>query len=511
MTNYDRLIICINSLHYLQEKTYKVVIIDEIETLLNKWFDNDTLKESKLICWTVFLNVLRKAEKVIFLDAFTSKMTLNFIKSLNEQNEYKIVERINQQSTREIEFIKNLSHWLKDIVNTMNEGKKVFIFYPLKDGNHKLPSMQELHHIIQAQTGKMNGVFYNADVGCKTLKGLDNVNEAWSNADFVITNSKITVGVNYDYDLNHFDNVYLCVADFSSARDIIQVSYRCRQLISNQIKICYLDSYNKKTAFNDDSCLVGFCPVYQSLIEDIRIEKEAPLKQSILHFCNLANYKVKAGETALEGELEAYYKKIFDDTTLGYNYETIPIITTEQCQDLQFKIFEDTATLDDKIAIKKYFYNNQFVNNPSLECMQIGWDKRYDVFFKRVGELTDNDDNIFEKIRLFNKWESVFPSDIDFNKVKLNDELINLIFDKPTKEEEIISPTFQRFLFKDLKKNSSHKCIVKSMYNTRFGKNIVGSVVDKSNNSKMTIKDEVRDMYEFCLTHQFRYLSLIHI
>ena len=34
MANYNKIIICINSLHYLEDKKYKVVVVDEIETLL---------------------------------------------------------------------------------------------------------------------------------------------------------------------------------------------------------------------------------------------------------------------------------------------------------------------------------------------------------------------------------------------------------------------------------------------------------------------------------------------
>ena len=37
LSNFVRMIICINSLRYTNNKVYKVVVIDEIETLLNKW------------------------------------------------------------------------------------------------------------------------------------------------------------------------------------------------------------------------------------------------------------------------------------------------------------------------------------------------------------------------------------------------------------------------------------------------------------------------------------------
>ena len=57
------MIICINSLHYTQNKTYKVVVIDEIETLLNKWFNNTTLESNKMINWDRFLDIIKNADK----------------------------------------------------------------------------------------------------------------------------------------------------------------------------------------------------------------------------------------------------------------------------------------------------------------------------------------------------------------------------------------------------------------------------------------------------------------
>jgi hypothetical protein len=63
LSEYDQMIICINSLHYTQNKTYKVVVIDEIETLLNKWFNNETLKK-KLECWTRFIDIIQRQNEL---------------------------------------------------------------------------------------------------------------------------------------------------------------------------------------------------------------------------------------------------------------------------------------------------------------------------------------------------------------------------------------------------------------------------------------------------------------
>jgi hypothetical protein len=204
MAIYDKLIICINSLPYTKDKKFKVVVIDEIETLLGKWFNNDTLNNKcflKSDCWKRFIDIIQNADKVIFLDAFTSKITTNFINSLGN-GEYKIVERLKEDTTRTIKFMSNYYSWLDDIMKKIKDNKKIFMFYPYLRANNGLPSMEELKVIIEKQTNK-TGVCYNSQVDDETLNGLKDVNSSWSKVDFVITNTKITVGINYE--LDYFD------------------------------------------------------------------------------------------------------------------------------------------------------------------------------------------------------------------------------------------------------------------------------------------------------------------
>ena len=73
----------------------------------------------------------------------------------------------------------------------------------------------------------------------------------------------------------------------------------------------------------------------------------------------------------------------------------------------------------------------------------------------------DEPENLYNKISEFNKWDSIFPCDDQLNKVKLNDELIDRIFNE--------------YHFKDLKKNSTAKCIVRNIYNAFFNKNVIKS------------------------------------
>ena len=73
------------------------------------------------------------------------------------------------------------------------------------------------------------------------------------------------------------------------------------------------------------------------------------------------------------------------------------------------------------------------------------------------------------------------------NKVKLNDELVDEIF--------------EQYHFKDLTKASKPKAIIKNIYNSYFGKNIINSCTDNNKHYKLTIKDETRMLYHFSINN----------
>ena len=487
------MIICINSLAYTLDKTYKVVVVDEIETLLNKWFNNDTFR-NKLECWTRFIDIINKAEKVIFLDAFTSKLTIDFIKRF-QNNKFSIYELIEEPMTRNIQEMASVSNWFSEIITLLKNKKKAFIFYPYLRRHRQYPSMEEFKLKIEEQT-KCKGVCYNSQVDDKTLQGLKNVNSTWSDSDcdFVITNTKITVGINYE--INDFHQVFISVAGFNSARDLIQVSYRCRNLIDNIIKVAYIENYNNVNSFVNDDHLVNNCPIYKCIVENILIEKQAPLKQSFNYLCHKAHYNILASPDKVNAELDNYFKSLFEDCNLYYGYSNIPDINSNQLQLLESKLCLQTATTEDKACIKKFYYKKEFekINETELEY---GWNERFNFFFERLKDLIHNEDNIFQKVAEYNSWDGIFPSDELFNKVKLSDELIDRIF--------------KEYHFKDLKKSSTSKAIVKHIYNTFFKKTVVKSKTKDKKNYTLTIDEKTLRMYDYGLTSLRRRVDEVNV
>ena len=105
--------------------------------------------------------------------------------------------RESEVSDISVEHIESNMKWIYQIKESLINNKRIFIYYPYKDGNAKRKSMSDLRDFLEQQTGK-RGILYNGDSDAETSKTLKNVNAIWSKYDFVLINNKITVGVNYD-------------------------------------------------------------------------------------------------------------------------------------------------------------------------------------------------------------------------------------------------------------------------------------------------------------------------
>lgn len=478
LSEHDKIIICINSLQYIAEKKYDIVVIDEIETLLNKWFNNNTLEKVMYQCWTVFIDIIKNAKKVIFLDAFTSKLTLNFIEKIH-YGQYDLFTSV-QESTRTINVIDKKEKWFSSIATELKANKKLFIFYPYKSGNAMNESMDLIKRTLEEATGK-KGVAYNADSDDEILKGLENVNNSWSQYDFVLTNSKITVGVNFE--LDYFDSVYLAIGSFSSTRDAVQVSYRCRSIKSNVINVCFLSKFNSTDTLKASLSDCRYCPIYQQLYKDALIEKHAPLQSSFFLMCKLANYKIQNVSMNIDNGLNDIFNK-FQLEEVCYDYSMINDVF--DIDELEQKIFSQKATLDDKMMMKKYYFNRKFIMGTCKNKLAEAWDNKFNkTFFDQLTKVIEQPDHIFNKIQLLNNADTIFLEDHCLKKVNLSPELITEIFEYP------------HFHFKSLTTKSKPNVIYKHIINSYFEMAIIKSAVDENRNTDLNINQLSRDMLDF--------------
>jgi len=527
----DALLICLNSMAYITSKKFDILIIDEIETFLNKWFNNDTLnndKVNKTLIWANFLRIIRDAKKVIFLDAFTSKITMNFINSIEAEAVPLLITRANETSTRQIQFLESYYTWINDIIQDIKAGKKLFIFYPyksrIKRGRYgHLPSMEELQKMIIDETIKqiptINGRIYNGDIGKAETLDLYNVNEAWANVNFIICNTKITVGVNYDNLHNTFDSVYMGIAGFNAPRDILQVSYRARALSSDLIKICFIDKHSKNSDYIDDKHYIdgGRNDIYNKLADNLILERYAPIQQTIIFMCNLAHYNIVDSDNYANETVKKKIQNLIESTEITHKYADIEIIDDEQEAEIKQRIYSQEATQYEMLQHKKYYYDRQFRTQDDLKttCDHIEfneaenkrlrgafWDLKYFKFMDAVQVITyDKPAGIY---KIFKEFESLFdgsffPTDdhlksIIKNKTKLKDELLTLIFDN--------------FKLKYLTKKSTTHKILRAVYNTTFNKNMISIKVDKSRNVSATINEDLTPIFYMVQTMTRRLVKM---
>ena len=166
-----------------------------------------------------------------------------------------------------------------------------------------------------------------------------------------------------------------------------------------------------------------------------------------------------------------------------YPYDKVPDINgDDEVQEYQTRMYSQTATLEDKLALQKYFFRIQFV--PGTDLTE-AWSGRYFSFFNKLEELSYTPMHLIKRIALLNEWRSALPSDQELNKVKL--------------DSGIIEDAFQQITFRSASKTSSHKVIVKRIFNTLLDRNFVQSKQDGSNNYQMFIDEEDRAMFQLGL------------
>lgn len=451
-----RLIVCLNSLHYIENTHYDVLVIDEIETLIDK-FLGDFLEQGKLQLkqqiWKSFLQIFRNAKKVILLDAFITTKTIKLITSIEEECEFKIYERIKEPHTRTIHYMDSRDTMIHDIITKLNQGQKLFIFYPYKKDSDSFFSMERIYKAINEATGK-TGIFYHADVDDGIKAGLKDVNSTWEDKDFIITNNIITCGINYE-NLD-FDYKYIFVAGHNTPRDIIQVSYRARHLNSGIIKVCYLGKMTQSNTWLND-CQKMNCQIYNKMYNEILIEKKAPLKRAFQLFCVKAHYKQKTDAFKITEAVGQEIEDLIYKQQIGIRYDEIPDIDWGQAEMIESKCMAQQATMYDKYALNKYYLKKSFTANCEEEIFAEIWDEDYTFFFRRLGEILREPNNLFNLIATENKLKHLFP--IEVKKTKLSKEVKDLIF--------------KEFSFKYITSSSSSNKIIKEIYNTYFAKHII--------------------------------------
>jgi hypothetical protein len=384
LNSQKNLAICAHSLHYISlEKSYGTLVIDEIESVVEAFIGS--FMQKKVECFDVFKHLIKSAKKVILIDAFITMKTINLIRLIDPDCKMNFVLQSNiaptktlifRNSTREskddakIETEDTISNALHEICEFVRSKKRVFIFYPFKNGvEGRHFSMEEIMKLIKGKCD-CRVVMYNSDVDDSVKDGLKNVNETWSNYDVVICNSVITCGVNFD--LDGFDEVIMFLTSFITPRQSIQVSARIRKLKNNKISVYYIGAQCNTNCYIDDRKSVK-CPIYSQLYKDSLIEDQSPRRKTFELFARKAPYKLVVNKLIIKNQITHDIKQLID-TDYEYNFEKIENIDSMTAAVYEEIVMEHNATMYMKFQLKKFYYIQQFSEKADLETIAEAWD-----------------------------------------------------------------------------------------------------------------------------------------
>lgn len=498
-----RLIIQCESLHYLDDTTYKTIVLDEVESILNCWLSYETHGPNLKANWNTFINLLKSADRVIMLDAFLSKKTTNLIDCIEEKAQYDIIDREegNKNNNKTLTIIKDneidiskgkvkntkkLEKWIYKIVKDLKADKKLFVFYPFKRGNNQYLSMVQLRDKIVKLAGldTDNSVVYHGDIADKEFDKLKQVNDIWKNKRLVISNTCITVGVNFSLD-NTFHKVYMAWAPFVKSRDFIQVSARVRNLIDNKIVCVKLSSRLPKITDHLKHDLYRECETYKQLYDDVILEERAKTTfKAFKVLCRLAGYRITKIKRCADvpQKIQKELNKVSDDCY--FKWDNITDIDDVVYEQHLLKIWSSEATLEQKLAVQKYKFREIFKECVPVEELKKFWnDKKQETFLKLYYK-----DNMDKSKWLYKCRENMKMSYFEIPKsFKLSEE---------TREE-----IFNSFSF-DIKRSSSDKLLFGRALNTFLGGNYYTTKGSSKNMTWKTTKE-----FDKIISFAYRYLK----
>lgn len=476
LNNIARIIICQHSLHYCFTQKYDCIVIDEIETVLNNWYGEFiNARGNKLASWKHFLRIIQSAQKVILLDAFITKKTIDFCAESPI-----IFERINEPMTRTITYCEKFEEQVLAAISDLKKGMKLFIFYPYKNKSRDYPSMETLFNMLQTES-KTKGIYYNADIDDKIKDGIKDVNKSWGDAKFIISNNMITCGVNYESE--DFDKEYLFVAKHNSPRDVIQFSYRPRHLRTNKINVCYLGKMLAEDTWTDDrKTVMNNDPVYNKLFENILCEKKSPMKKTFQLFASKAHYYQHTEKKHLISDsITKEFDELSEKYNYGFDYNSIELIDFSYAEVIQQKCLSLEATMWEKVALQKYFFNLKFKESAAaavaiyedseIKILETSWNEKMSFFFDKLLIVIRNPNHLFNKLKEENGWETFFP-----------EGNIHRIILSPDNKKVILDNFHFRRPVTEMK--TSH--LIKSAYNVFFNKFIIETSYDNTTSNHIT-------------------------
>ncbi|KND02853.1 uncharacterized protein SPPG_01932 [Spizellomyces punctatus DAOM BR117] len=405
MDDSQNVICSIQSLHYLTE-IFDIVVVDEPETVFTSYFGNAETHQANLWKnWEQFIAFCQMAKKVIFMDAFTTNLSLNVVKGIIEngweRQEYEVLDTSLPPLPRKFVEIKLYADWICSALRDLKEGKKLYIFTPFKRGKQGVDAILKtiLKTFPDWEEGTDIFAYYAENEAEK--KRLSNVETIWERCRVVITNVSISVGVNFNKK-DVFDRIYGYYSPFIPVRDFIQSLHRVRHpkdstmLLHRDFRRSFGICNNRRPAEMPD------CLIFRQMVSDLEIEYNANNNtkkwETFNMFCRKAGIEIHpvSTEAGLENNQE-YLKSFPSKKDLAFYWGNIADIESHQAEQYLYMSYRNDASLEQCLQLAKYFFKKRFSEDTEDDIMAEVWSAKPD-FIDKVIELRSNPSHIINRV-----------------------------------------------------------------------------------------------------------------
>jgi hypothetical protein len=435
---YPYIVCQLESLHTLKDQ-YDMVIVDESESILAQ-FSSSTMRENIVDIYKKFETIIANASYTIWSDAFITDRTIMTCKRLNKKDKQLTFGGINEDGfyyTQDLMYINNtFQPYIRKAIQVGNTNDKFISF--IEDYVRKYPTRRlVIVSSSKATSNKLksilkNALVINSETDDNIKKQMEDVNELWSQYQYVVYTSSITVGVNYDHE-NQFDDLFMSFSACAcSPRDNMQSSLRARHINSNTLYYSAYSNYSirekvhfevfdrnelwailsercnwiTKNNTHDHDALPEWMKhlwVYNTQENNVSAYMHGDMVKTYLNICGYVDNETYKNEIK---------KMEIDDGAL--NYDEIEDVDDMEFSTLMDKFKAGSATYEEKRIIKKHYFQRCVIRMDNVEPIVAAG-----LFQRWVRDTAEIENKIrhtkFEKYGIVNKEDatSVFIENVE--------------------------------------------------------------------------------------------------
>ena len=445
-----------------------------------KYFSSPTLQGRQLIAYNKVKIVIEKSKKAIFAGAFITQKTIDFVESFHSLC---LLIRNGRITVRKHAIEKDPRMFNVALIKYLQGGGKPYVYWDSKKQAETF--IAELRGASMEDPFLMekyeNMIFYNSDSDDILFQGLENINQVWDNASFVMATPSITVGNSYSPTQTTFTSVWIYSFPTCIVADTFQGHKRVRHTTTGKLYFAIPDSsvlrYVSNLRGDIISTLAGFDDLttekrravvahankriekylkqgetneqYNAIVRALGEEYEItpePLRRLLfqnvlendlsvkcfekmfIHFLDVCGYDIVKEVRNEQGEFittqideDARAKLTLQEIRNLVNYEDIRIISIDELEIVKKKIHKKMASKPEKNEVQRYYFDCYIDNTLTDSIKNVYFKSFIDTHEKAVLTNLYNEANNRSDYRFLAHFESKKSSaeNIKFESMKL--------------------------------------------------------------------------------------------